>query len=179
MSDPIAWLETHGAQNDVLTGLRAIARDWRELWTGCPRGDWLLGIAEKVGVDQTHLLKAAVDCASLGLDHLDPSARAKAEAVLEAARKGTSVTEALAAFESIKIQDPAAEAASRAILAVGMGITDREVLVSAPAGAAEAEIMSTIDCGLDLATRWAHDNLADRVRAAIPWNVVEPLVAKL
>lgn len=59
LGDPIAWLETHGAQRDVLDGLRTCSRDWRSLWRDCPRGDWLLGIAVRIGVDHASLVRAA------------------------------------------------------------------------------------------------------------------------
>lgn len=179
MADPITWLESHGAQRDVLDGLRGIARDWRTLWTSCPRGDWLLGIGVKLGVEHPRLILASIDCAEIALDHLEGDARTKATAVITAAREGRPVTEALRAFEAVKTVDPAAEAAARAIVAVAMGVTEAEVLVTAASSAAEAEIMSTIDCGLDLAMRWAHGTAADRVRVRIPWDIVAPLVEKL
>ena len=179
MADPITWLESHGAQRDVLDGLREIARDWRTLWASCPRGDWLLGIAVKVGIDHPRLLLASIDCAEIALDHLEGDARTKATAVITAAREGRPVADALRAFEAVKIADPASEAAARAILSVAAGVTEPDVLVTAASSAAEAEIMSTIDCGLDLAMRWAHGTMADRVRVRIPWDVIAPLVAKL
>jgi len=58
-SNPIAWLSAHEAHRDVLDGLARFTT-WESLWAECPRGDWLLGIAERIGVDHTHLVKAAV-----------------------------------------------------------------------------------------------------------------------
>ena len=45
------WLQESGAQRDVIDGLASFADDWEAMWNGCPRGDWLLGIAERLGVD--------------------------------------------------------------------------------------------------------------------------------
>ena len=45
-SNPIAWLSAHDAQRDVIDGLARFTT-WESLWTECPRGDWLLGIAER------------------------------------------------------------------------------------------------------------------------------------
>lgn len=57
---PIAWLSAHGAQRDVIDGLGAIARDRETLHRECPRGDWLLGIYVKLGVDHASLVRAAI-----------------------------------------------------------------------------------------------------------------------
>ena len=44
---PVDWLRAQGAQGDVLDGLSRFD-DWASIWAGCPRGDWLLGIAERL-----------------------------------------------------------------------------------------------------------------------------------
>lgn len=76
---------------------------------------------------------------------------------------------------SKRIVDPSVDAAARSALAVAMGIVDRDtdVLPSAAAFAAEATLVSTIDCGLEMAMGWAHGKTADAVRTAIPWDEVD------
>jgi hypothetical protein len=179
LGDPIAWLEAHGAQRDVLDGLREHARDWRSLWRDCPRGDWLLGIATRLGVDHVALVRAAIGCARTALDRYEGT---EAETVLEIAARwcdGMASAEDVAlttrALEAAAahVQDPSADAAARAVQAVGLGIADREVLVSAAAFAAEATIVATMECGLEMAMGWAHRACADAVRAAIAWELVE------
>lgn len=184
LGDPIAWLEANGAQRDVLDGLRKHARDWRTLWHECPRGDWLLGIATKLEVNHVALVRAAIGCARTALDRYEGP---EAASVLDLAErwshgtasaddvaKSTKAVEAAAA----KALDPSADAAARAAQAVGMGVADREVLVSAAAFAAEATIVATMECGLEMAMGWAHRACADAVRAAIPWETVEARVAR-
>ncbi len=187
--DPIAWLEAHGAQRDVLDGLREHARDWRSVWRDCPRGDWLLGIALRLGVDHVALVRAAIGCARTSLDRYEGDEAARVLALAsEWCACTTDATRAMNANEiasatraldaaTARIQDPSADAAARAAQAVGLGVADREVLVSAAAFAAEATIVATMDCGLEMAMGWAHRACADAVRAAIAWEVLEARIA--
>lgn len=189
IADPIAWLAASGAQRDVLDGLSRFARDWPTLWNECPRGDWLLGIAARLGVAHVALVRAAIGCARVS-EELAAADAQIAQALarsLEAAERWTrgdataedvaEATRALEAAESRAV-DPSVAAAARAALAVGMGVTDRDVLAAAPAAAAEAQMTSAIDCGLEMAMRWAHDKCAAQVRAAIPWSEVEACLAR-
>jgi hypothetical protein len=178
---PIEWLSAHGAQRDVIDGLARVATDWETLHRECPRGDWLLGIYVKLGIDRASLLRAAIGCARTSASALEGAIATAAEDVLARAAKvadgeGSSdelaaATRALEAAAS-GATNPAEEAAARAVLAVGLGAADPDVLPSAPACAAEATIVSTMDCGLSMAMRWAHDACAKAVRAAIAWDQV-------
>jgi hypothetical protein len=185
--DPLAWLQSKGAQRDVLDGVREIGGDWKTLWTTCSRGDWLLGIADKLGVAHASLVRAASGCARVALDHLEGELRDACVIVLDGADawalSGEGAADVAARTAALEVamtraQDPASDAAARAALAVGLGVADRDVLVSAPASAAEATILSTMDCGLSMAMRWAHDKCAAAVRAAIPWEDVDALVPR-
>lgn len=179
------WLRDSGAQRDVIDGLARFGDDWAAMWIDCPRGDWLLGIAERVGVDHVALVRAAVACAELALDYVVPG---EARVVLDVATrwtKGEATTEdvarATAALEEAAKApaDPSCEAGMRAAAAVGLGVSDRTVLVTAPSAATESAITASIDCGFEMAMRWAHDKMAAAVRNAIPWSIVEPCIAKL
>ncbi|MBN9168137.1 MAG: hypothetical protein J0I07_44825 [Myxococcales bacterium] len=155
---PQEWLRSAGAQGDVIDGLARFG-DWATLYRECPRGDWLLAIAERLGVDHVALVRAAI------------ADRGAASEVAEATR-------ALEAAASRAV-DPASEAAGRAALAVGLGIDDRGVLPSAPAAAAESVMVASIDCGLELAMRWAHDKCASAVRSAVPWSTFDACIARI
>ncbi len=181
---PIAWLRAHGAQGDVIDGLTRFAADWPTLWRECPRGDWLLGIATKLGVGHADLVRAAIGSARVAQDLAAADAHvAQAFAhALDAADRWTrgdasdaDVATATRVLEaaSAAASDPAIEAAARAALAVGLGVADPDVLASAPAAAAEAQMIASMDCGLEMAMRWAHDKCASAVRAAIPWEAAE------
>ncbi|HVJ93541.1 MAG TPA: hypothetical protein VM580_27255 [Labilithrix sp.] len=178
---PITWLRSAGAQGDVINGL-AHYEDWQTLWTECPRGDWLLGIAERIGVDRVALVRAAIGCARI-VDGDEDAVRviAMAEQWTEGRASDADVARETQRLEqaSSRAVDPAREAADRAALAVGFGVADRRVLASAPAAAAESVMVSSMDCGFELAMRWAHDRCAAAVRAAIPWSAVQACVERL
>jgi hypothetical protein len=178
---PANWLRNAGAHRDVLDGL-ARYEDWHALWNECPRGDWLLGIAVRVGVEHVALVRAAIACARIA------GGDSEAVRVLDVAERWTEgrattaeLQEATRLLEeaSHRAVDPAREAAGRAALAVGLGITERDVLTGAPASAAESVMVASIDCGFELAMRWAHDKCASAVRAAIPWSVFEGCIQRL
>jgi hypothetical protein len=184
MVDPIAWLRASGAHGDVIDGLGRFASDWSSLYTQCPRGDWLLGIAVRLGVPQASAVRAAIGCARVAGDLVagfPPVAQLFAQVLdgagrfADGAENGAEVADLTRALEQAmgEIPDPTVDAAARAALAVGLGVADPAVLVASPAAAAEAQMMSSIDCGHEMAMRWAHDKCAAAVRAAIPWSVFE------
>lgn len=189
MHEPIAWLRASGAQADVIDGLAGYAKDWPTLWNECPRGDWLLGIALKLGVEHGPAVRAAIGCAKVSADLVAavPTIAQLFAQVLDAASRfagGAANADEVARLAKELEQamtsapDPVSEAAARGALAVGLGVADKEVLPSAPAAAAEAQMMSSIDCGYELAMRWAHDKCAVAVRAAIPWSAIETCLAR-
>jgi hypothetical protein len=190
MVEPIAWLRASGAQADVIDGLARLAKDWPTLWNECPRGDWLLGIAVKLGAPHTEAVLAAIGCARVSADLVAPVpiiAQLFAQ-VLEAAERfagGASNTDEIRQVTKQLehamrgAPDPVSDAAARAALAVGLGVVEREALAAAPAAAAEAQMMSSIDCGYEMAMRWAHDKCALAVRAAIPWSSIETCLSHL
>jgi hypothetical protein len=178
---PLDWLRQMSAQTDVLDGLSRYP-DWPTLWTECPRGDWLLGIADRLGVAHVTLVRAAIACARIVADD------GEGARVLEIAERwsnGQASEEDVAAATrdleraATRAVSPASEAASRAALAVGLGVSDRGVLTAAPAAAVESTMMSSIDCGFEIAIRWAHGKCAAAVRTAVPWSVVAPCVERL
>jgi hypothetical protein len=179
------WLEQSGAQRDVIDGLASFGDDWEAMWKDCPRGDWMLGIAERLGVDHGALVRAAVGCAELALDYVVGD---EARHVLRAA--GYWVDGSATALEVKSVTDeleeatkrpadPSCEAGMRAAVAVGMGVEDRTVLPTAASAATEAAITASIDCGFEMAMRWAHDKCASAVRLAIPWSMVKPCIDRL
>lgn len=189
MVEPIAWLRASGAQADVIDGLARWAKDWPTLWNECPRGDWLLGIAVKLGAPHPSAVRAAIGCARVSADLLAgvPAIAQRFAQVLDAADRfaaGTADTdEVRAATKELELAmedapDPVTDAAARAALAVGLGVVERDALASAPAAAAEAQMMSSIECGYEMAMRWAHDKCAAAVRAAIPWPTIETCLAR-
>lgn len=181
-SDPAAWLARNGAQRDVVLGLGELSHDWETLWTRCPRGDWMLGIAVRLGVDRVALVRAAIACARVALERAHTDETARALAVAERWSRGDAseadvadVARAVEA-ENARALDPPREAASRAALAACLGVADPEMLVAAASSAVEAHVLATMDRGIAAAIAAAHARCADAVRAAIPWEAVAALV---
>lgn len=183
LEDPVAWLEAHGAQRDVLDGLRDLAGGdaaprarWETLWRECPRGDWMLGIAAKLGVDRRPLVLAAVACAEGVLDQAEsPRARELLDAARSWARGEATDADVAArtrALDAEPARGPAEDAAHRAALAVGYGVEDPAVLAAAASSAAEATLFATLDCGMPLVLGYAHAKTAEAVRAAVRFEML-------
>ena len=79
---PVDWLRRAGAQGDVIDAL-ARYPDWATLWSECKRGDWMLGIAERIGAPHVELVRAAIACARI------VDGGAEATRVLEVAERWT------------------------------------------------------------------------------------------
>ena len=69
-TEAVTWL---GDQTDVA-----------DAWNSCPRGDWLLWLAGRVGVERTVLVKSAAGCARLVL-HLVPAGEDRPRLAIAAA----------------------------------------------------------------------------------------------
>ncbi len=155
---------------------------WERLWSACPRGDWLLGIAVRLGAPHEALVRAAAACAQTVLEPGDQAATA-ARGLLDLVRRWSEgaasaeeVARAAQAFEAVAARAATAadDAACRAALATAMGVADPDALAGAAAFAAESTMMATLDCGLPLVMSYAHGRCADAVRAVIPWSVLAP-----
>lgn len=75
---PVAQADRARAELSRYTSLRA----W---WIQAERGDWMLWAAGRAGADSRLLVKAAIDCVRLVLDHLDEDGRAIAVGALQVA----------------------------------------------------------------------------------------------
>ena len=112
-------LKKYGACSEAInwaTGQPDAATAWRR----CPRGDWMLWIAERVGVPRKLLVLAACRCARLVLTHVPPgeSRPLKAIEIAEAWARGEAsdkdVADAVAAVRAVSADIWAASAAASA-----------------------------------------------------------------
>lgn len=178
-------------RDDLLSRLDALpacaeAREWaratpgtpEELWSTCPRGDWLLWLAMRAGVDRRVVVLAACDCAETATPHLADSSRGLALTALEVTRKWArgeatqqdvrNASAALATrYVSAVAVDHAAYAVAYAVYAV---VSVRSV------AADDASMAAT--CAASAAAERAVKNAslqraADLSRARIPWADVE------
>ena len=61
-------------------------RDSEQAWAECDRGDWMLWIAKRLGVDWKLLMLAACDCAEPALKHVSKG-EARPRIAIETARR--------------------------------------------------------------------------------------------
>jgi hypothetical protein len=176
-----AFLALEGAQHDFVEWAAAFGADIEALWQGCPRGDWALALAARLGVEHTSLLVAAARCARLALPYL-PESEAIAERCLdqlEAHAQGSGEPPSPALYEQLMHAHSAAQDAAHAeaLLAVVAALDAREqpsAAAGAAAFAAHAAMIGTAECAMLEAMRFVQHASADEVRRAIaPGQLVE------
>lgn len=175
MQLPWQWLAAAGAQADLVDFARPYTA-FAQLWEECPRGDYLLAMAVRLGVETPLLVQAACACAELALVHL-PEADERPRAALAAASawsRGQLSAELCTGHKSALAQlleaagDPAAGAAAVAVLSALDAISEREACVNAAASAAQAAVFAAGDCAMIEALRFTQRRSARSVREAIP-----------
>lgn len=169
------WLRQVGAHNDVVEWAQPYEADLARLWSECPRGDWLLAIAARLGVEQVALVRAAGAVARLSLDHLpeDDTRPDHALDAVEAWCRGELAADACMerkqAIEASLEQapDPASSAATIAVMCAIDSIEDAEAAANAAAFAIQAAVLDAGDCAMMEAMRFAQRRSAELVREAI------------
>ena len=149
-------------------------------WRQCPRGDWLLWIAARIGIDRKLLARAACACARTALPHVAAGeerpriaiemaeAWARGEATLEDVHR--RARGALAAWQTA---DAAYAAAAAVFAADAADAADADAAVFA----AYAAVFAAYAAADAAAARSASlARYADIVREIIPW---EAMAAKL
>lgn len=147
------------------------------LWRRCDRGDWLLWLVARAGVDRRLVVLAACDCAETALVHV-PAGEEQPRIAIEAARRwvrGEVSTEEMraavydvrAAYDACSVHDAASAYATTAAYDAAAAYAASE----AATAAADAEY--TYAAAADTA---AHARSlaksAKLVRRRIPWSAV-------
>jgi hypothetical protein len=168
------WLRARGAAQDVVSWAEPFGDDASALWAACPRGDWLLGIAARAGVEPRLVARAAAEVLVLARDHLphdDALARAALESVVRGARgEGPGLDEAaLRALEASAdhAPDPAVQLARLAIVAAAGVERSPEDAASVAAMLAHAAALDAAECAMHAAVSYAHRKSAELVRAVL------------
>jgi len=179
MADVWQWLAKAGAQADAVDWARPYGGDFRRLWSECPRGDWLLAIAARLGCERVVLLGAAAACARLALPHLPENETRPAEALdaLEAFCAGEVDAAACQAHRAAvdaavgEAPDPIVGAAASAVLAALDAFTEPDSAAATVAFASQAAVLDAADCAMESALRYTQAESADRVRASLSADV--------
>ena len=166
------WLEQEGAHHDVCTWARPYGEDWAKAWTECPRGDWLLGLAVRRGVERIAIVRAACACAELGFEYLpdDETLPLRAIALARAWAAGeddaTARAELAIALEATvdSAPDPAVAAAGLAALAALRSIEAPDEAATVAASVAQAAVLDAGECAMMSALGYAQRTCAERVR---------------
>ena len=181
----VEWLRAAGAQNDVISWAEQHASSWQAFWEQCPRGDWLLGVAARLGVARRQVLEAAAACWPV-LEPYLPSALPSVERArqwLQAVEHESIMAESLAALvvdleADLAAQcDPAANAALMAVLAMLACADDASAGAMVPVSIVQAAVMDAGDCAMLQAARFTEHECAAQIRRALPFaSCVEPLL---
>lgn len=174
---------TRGELIDCLRRLHACAeaREWvdgtpgtpEELWSTCRRGDWLLWLAMRAGVDRRVVVLAACDCADLGRgtdgvarDLLEVTRRwARGEATEREVWDAAVEAERGRALDATRARSLwAAHAAATAAFSPGRSVAADYASMSATYA---AQVGSGAWTGL------SNCAILARARARIPWAAVE------
>lgn len=175
------WLESRGAHHDVVQWAAPFGDDHQASLRGCPRGDWLLGIAARANVPRRPLVAAARDCVSLALDQV-PDDAADVHAALatldrwlagedDAARRQADRDACEAAAD--RAADPASQAAALAVRAALGAVDDPDEAAAAVSFVVQAAMLDVGECAVMSAVRYAQSTCADRVRQHLPVEVFE------
>lgn len=176
------WLKAHGAHHDLVTWSAAFGNDWPRFWRECPRGDWLLALAARVGVERPRLVLAAAAAARTALEGV-PESETLPRAALELAEawaRGQASAEACRSraseLERYSPPDPALSAIAAASLSALMTVEDPDSAAGAAANAAQAALFGAGDCALLSLLSYAQRETADRVRQHLPFEAVAALI---
>ena len=151
-------------------------------WLSCPRGDWLLWLAARIGIDKNLIVFAACDCAESVL-YLVPEGEDRPRKAIETAR---AFIAGKATMQEVRAARDAAIAAyntyaARAAARAAANAAANAIFSNYAGGATIARAISVADAAADAAAYAAtnRDNawtekqkeLANIVRKRIPWNV--------
>jgi hypothetical protein len=148
-------------------------------WRVCPRGDWLLAIAVRLGASPESLVAAAAAAAATALDFMPDGETRAGEAlrVANAWARGeadeAAVAAALGSIEELasSARDAAVEAAAEAVRAALLTTDDPGAAASAASHAGQAAVFDAGDCAMLAALRFAQEQAANAVRTHLdaPW----------
>ena len=118
------------------------AREWAdrktlsEIWGQCPRGDWMLWLARRAGVDKRTMTAAKADCAAT-IKHLMKDPRSiKALETAQAYGRGEATDDELAAAAAAAYDAAAAAASTAAAVAAAAAAAAADDDASAAAASA-------------------------------------------
>jgi hypothetical protein len=165
-----AWLRAEGASEDIAGWAEPFGHDLSALWQACPRGDWLLAIAARLGIAGGPITTAALDVGRLALDVLpdDDDAHAMIAGLVSASDDARMAAADALEARSDGARDPALATALLALSCVARSFSDPTSAPMVAALSTQALVFDAQECGAMSVIGWAQSTAAERVRAAIP-----------
>ena len=172
-------LEQHSACSDAVAWVGE--REMKRAWAECQRGDWMLWICAKIGIDRKVVVLAACACARTALKHVEAGETRPLKAIetAEAWCRGEATIEEVrdaAAFAA----NAAAFAANAAAYAAAYAAYAAADAAYAAADAAAYAAAYAADAAADAAYAAAYaarkkswSKSAEIVRKMIPWKLVQ------
>ena len=156
------------------------AREWAdrktlsEIWEQCPRGDWMLWLARRAGVDKRTMTAAKADCAAT-IKHLMKDPRSiKALETAQAYGRGEATDDELAAAADAADAAAAASAdAAYAAAEAAAAATDDAAAASAASAAAYAAYDAAADADAYAARKQSQIRTAEIVRSIITIEMLQ------
>jgi len=176
-------LEAQGAHNDLVQWAAAHGEDWEALWNGCPRGDWLLAIAARAGVEPMALTRASAAAARVAFEVPleDTPEKQRAEQTLDALEATPEMEDderrrRMAEMDALGEDSSIIAMASGAVRAALATAEDPSDAPSAVTFAVQASLLDAGDCALMAVVGYTQKKCADAVRGHIPFSAIEPLI---
>ena len=140
-------------------------RGLKTAWRDCPRGDWMLWYAGKIGIDQKLLVLAACDCAETALKYVPEGEDRPAKAIQTSRNwcNGTATKQ--------ECRDAAANASVYAADAAYAAYAAAYAAYDAATAYAAADAAADAAAAADARTK-AHKTCANLVRARIPYELI-------
>jgi hypothetical protein len=167
-----------GACSGALTWLEAQEGSLYDAWRRCKRGDWLLWLAARAGVDRRLVVLAACDCAETALVHV-PEGEHQPRNAIETARRWAAGE---ATLEEVRAASRASHAATASAAYAAYAATVYAYAADAATAASYASYAAyyathAADAADAPVMSLAHS--ARLVRAGIPWRLVRDALAKV
>jgi len=175
------WLESEGAHHDIVHWASGFGDDFDRAWNECPRADWLLAVAARLGVERRSLVRAAAACtrtAHADLATPDPTTLRALELAEGWARGDVAAEEcrSLAAeLERATPSEPLIAVLQGAAQATLLSIEDPQAASVAAANAAQSVLYGADDCAMMALLSYAQKQCAAHVREAVDLEALRAL----
>ncbi len=149
-------------------------RDSKSAWETCERGDWMLWIATRIGVNRNSLVLAACDCAGQAIGSANGDLVGPLVVAIDAAASA-----AADAADAVAAAATAADAADNAADAYAAASVAANDVADAANNVADVAADAADITDADEARRQSLLLSANLVRLRIPWEIIEQRIVAM